>query len=69
MSQYTLLKPLIVDGKLQLVGTSVSLSDPQADWLDGINVISKSGAEKPVRQGPALLAPKIPHKRCRGCGW
>ena len=69
MSQYALLKPLIVDGRLQPVGAIVRLTALQADWLDGIDVISKSGASKPARQVPAILAPQIPRKRCRGCGW
>jgi hypothetical protein len=69
MSQYTLLSPLIVDGKLRPVGAIVSLTAQQADWLDGLNVISKSGSSKSVREAPALLAPQIPRKRCRGCGW
>jgi hypothetical protein len=69
MSQYALLKPLIVDGKLQPIGAIVRLTGPQADWLDGIDVISKSGAGKVTHQVPAILAPQIPRKRCRGCGW
>jgi hypothetical protein len=69
MSQYALLKPLIVDGRLQPVGAIVRLTEPQAEWLDGIDVISKTGTVKPARQTPALLAPQLPRKRCRGCGW
>lgn len=65
MSLYKLFASLIVDGKLQPAGAEVSLTGPQADWLDGIGVISKSGHAPPIK--PPAPKPK-PQKHCGPCG-
>lgn len=66
MSLYKLFASLIVDGKLRPAGAEVSLTGPQADWLDGIGVISKSGALPKVTV-PTPPKPAI-RKRCGACG-
>lgn len=66
MSLYKLFASLIVDGKLRPAGAEVSLTGPQADWLDGIGVISKSGV--PPKVAATVPAKPAIRKRCGACG-
>lgn len=71
MKTYTLLLPLVVDKVRRLPGDSVPLSDEQADWLDGIGVISKDGlkvAAVPAREAVRreVTRASAPRKWCCG---
>lgn len=72
MTTHTLLAALIVDGQTAPPGASVSLTDAQAEWLDSIGVINRSGAPVPAPRAALARAPSARRpapKRCGGCGW